>query len=804
MQKRAESELVECLRERVFESVRDWPPYERQASFDQTTKLGEGFDCNYDRPTVGIAYSLWYMPRRIQDAIRALLPCMCRDPRQTVTILDLGCGTGATWWACRYLMIAARNAGVEIPRVRVVGCDTSPSMLALAQEMWASISSKEDLPLEIESHLSSWTNVPDVPHGTVIFASYLLDQSDSSRIEELGRMLRRIADTCMSRDVLIVGANNKRHVTNAGVSAFLGDRMDWNPHPSEVIDHFWTGAIPDMRELRREFAKDCSGNAASYSFSKVPSWSPDNPDFNVLRRSEYETLIPVNQGTTFIMDDLQNAAATPDNRLTAILGAAGSGKSRVLVERLVRTIHAERKRMNSQDYLVTCFNKEVVKQLRTWFLERCKADVHLAQMISDDLGGETVLIDKRIKVKFLTWDTVVKRSFDLPTDNPSSESEAAMKAIIDKWVKGGPGRAEWLKSNSWATPQFILQEMKRVVYGQGVTTLENYLRVKRHRRPSSPQMNESRRREIWGIIDDPKRTRLWIDRRILAHKELQKGANPETYDRVFLDECQDFVIADFDLLNSLVPDPNRIVVCGDGTQALQTGSGYSRPRTVGNRRWVTHELNGSYRLPVRICEAIEPIARWIRTEHSEVTDSVTDESDLDDVTLPESVKSAVIGCRPILMACDDLFEFTEQLSLILRFVAPLVKQHDSLLITNANELNAIASRGIKEAIVRSKLPYRFEPNSMLRIKGLERPCVFFSTHFEMNTAPGASPDEWIYTILTRPTSVLIILLSARTDQSVKRLIGMMRKDCLLFWDKAAEDRFMEFSKQSQVAGEDPF
>lgn len=797
MQELVESELVASLRTATSDSVATWPVYERQSAFDQTTKLGEGSDCNYDRPTVGVAYALWYMPRRIQDAIRALFPYFAMNKTDQLTILDLGCGTGATWWACRYLMIAAQKVGIDTPTVRIIGCDTSPPMLNLGNQMWDSVQSHKSLPIEVVAKLTSWTNISDIPPGSIIFASYLLDQSDSLRIDELGRMLRRIADRSMSRDVVIIGANNKRKITKHGIDSFQGDGSDWVRTKSSVIEPFWNGTIPEMRDLRIRFAQGCSGATLSYSASKYPSWNHDNPDFNLLSRCEYETLIPTDVSNLFVLDSSQELAATPDGRLTAILGAAGSGKSRVLVERLVRTIHVDLKRADSSKYLVTCFNRAVVQQLRAWFLERCDADFRLSGRIDHGRGLESVHVDQRISIDFLTWDTVIKRKFNLPSDEPSTESEAVMTAIIDNWSKADPVRTAWLEGNSWLTPQFVLQEMKRVIYGQGVTSLDDYIRATRHRRPSVPQMNERRRREIWEMISDRRRPRLWIDRRIAAHQKLGKGFIPERYERIFLDECQDFVTADFDMLNSLVEDANRIVVCGDGTQALQTGIGYCRPRTVGNRRWETHELKGSYRLPVRICEAIEPIARAIQSLHADVAGSGQHESDLEDVTLPESVKSAVIGCRPIIMACDEIDEFSLQLSQILRFIAPLVEQHGSLVITNADEVNKTVSLGVRKAITQSGLPYTFESNSMLRIKGLERPCVFFSTFFEGEKVPGASQDEWIYTILTRPTSVLIIFLSRSTLPAVRQLIGKLRSDCIFFWDEAAEIRFREFSRPEQ-------
>ena len=826
MQTVAAQELADALGIHVESATKKWPVYERESSFLQTVKLGAGDDCNYDRPTVGLAYACWYMPRRINDAFHFLISELTSHQGSSVTILDLGCGTGATWWACRYISQAMMANDLVPPSIHIIACDTSLPMLELGKQLWDVLDQATKTNISVQTQLASWTNIPEIPKSAVIFASYLFDQSDKFRIGELAKTLSRMANSCSANRVYLAGASNKRQITAECVNTFLATDSSWRKGDSTSHQNIWTGLIPQLHDHRVKFSRGCAGLTATYSKNYVPRWSDDLTDFVFLERVHFNQTrgkrLPTN---TFVLDANQDSAATPDGRLTVILGAAGSGKSRVLVERVVRTIMEDlNKNLSNGEYLVTCFNVEVVLQLKRWFMERLETDASIAQRFLVSEEAERVTIrDTQLKlptnsptnnvvddftnlaqINFLTWDAVINRKFSVGHIAPSPESELVMRKIIENWGSGDSKRREWLDENTWVTPKFVLQELKRVIYGQSAITLEDYLNVTRRGRPSTPGMNEQRRQGIWALFKQEDRVNIWIDRRIAALRKVTNGFQAVGYQRVFLDECQDFVEADFRLLTSLVNDSRDIVVSGDGTQALQTGPGYFRPRTVGNARWVTHELSGSYRLPIRICEAIEPIATAIQHLRRRQAGPLSNpDEEGEDIALPRAVKNAVIGCRPIVMAPSDNETFTAQISAILQFVGPLVEVAGTKVLTNADMSNRTAARFLIDAVQINNLNYVIENNSMLKIKGLERSCIFFSTRIDGSLAPGASIYEWLYTILTRSTSVLIVCLSPSTKTETQALIGRLRKDCLMFWDKVAEDCFEEFAA-SVGSDADPF
>lgn len=94
---------------------------------------------------------------------------------------------------------------------------------------------------------------------------------------------------------------------------------------------------------------------------------------------------------------------------------------------------------------------------------------------------------------------------------------------------------------------------------------------------------------------------------------------------------------------------------------------------------------------------------------------------------------------------------------------------------------------IDAAVAAAPTAFKVASESMRRIKGLERPCVVWSTRASMPV--DESVEEWIYTILSRTTSLLVIALSATTAPNISEVVARLRKDRLLFWTPDAEALF---------------
>jgi len=266
-----------------------------------------------------------------------------------------------------------------------------------------------------------------------------------------------------------------------------------------------------------------------------------------------------------------------------------------------------------------------------------------------------------------------------------------------------------------------------------------------------------------------------------------------------------------EVLPTLVDDARDIVIGLDATQALYTGSTFERPRQIAGingqqRRWQTHELSGSYRLPIRICEALEPLAAPIlsdRTKNRSTSERAAqqdislpkqkrDDDAPEDHLTPSSMKSAITGIRPVILCPAHSDDLSEQLAEVLRTHCDFsTDQIDHVKLTYA-EANPIEKKELQMGLIWHSINGTVQIESMLKIKGLERPIVVWNTRMTSSYARASELNEWIYTILTRTTGLLVIALSVHTPDEIRTAVAALRRDRLLFWNKAAETRFDEW------------
>ena len=89
-----------------------------------------------------------------------------------------------------------------------------------------------------------------------------------------------------------------------------------------------------------------------------------------------------------------------------------------------------------------------------------------------------------------------------------------------------------------------------------------------------------------------------------------------------------------------------------------------------------------------------------------------------------------------------------------------------------------------------------ETDTILRLKGLEKECILWSTRAEIEFEKEVY--EFIYTILTRTSSILIIALFPESKPIYKQVINLLRKDRLIFWDTITKQKFNEFCEQTEI------
>lgn len=799
----------------VWEEMLDsgYEEFEHESSLRELLALSRGEDCHYDRPSIGAHYAAWYQARRIQSSVVALIGPLCERTGE-MTIVDLGGGTGAAWFALAAIEEARIALGGSPRRIVVHSVDSSVPMTGAARTMWATARSGWAAAEHVEVHarVGGWADPIDVASDALVVGAFLLDHSDDRRARQVAELLARQLRHIRAERCIIISASNKMGLSKEIVEPLVGSG-DWRPSERPDSTPLWTGPLDEVAQFRRHLARDLDASIG-WMLNSPPQWSEGSGRVGVMdlkRGAVGELFAPA--GSQVLLDRDQAEAAEPDGRLTEILGAAGSGKSRVLIERLIRELERSVSNRQPLAIMVTAFNKDLIGQLLKWFRDSHTGSATLGSTELAVKGGDgDVVAEGSISgvrmwtVRFINWDKVPTRLFGLKGGSLTAESVEAVQRIIDDWVttEESGTRAAWLKANPYVDARFVIQELRRVVFGLEVQSEAEYQTVRRVGRgvPRLPTNSEARRM-LWSLLMSDRRVTLFVDRRLELIRSIRRGASSKVvFDRVFIDEGQDFLDVEYSLvIPSLVRDPSGIVVAADPAQAMHTGASYNPPRMIFDRtgsvsrRWKTHRLEGSYRLPIWVAEAVRPLASTVLSLQVTTRSSDEDDAEVDPLTLttPTSVKNALLGARPILVAADTYDQAAQALDEIISLHRELLPSTQPTRVTWA-EADARSSLQLAESIARCGASRRvsLESNTMLRIKGLERPVVLWRSSDIGDSAPAASAPELVYTALTRTTSLLVIALSARTRPDVRKLVTQLDRRHLCFWTEAAERRFHDW------------
>jgi DNA helicase-2/ATP-dependent DNA helicase PcrA len=338
------------------------------------------------------------------------------------------------------------------------------------------------------------------------------------------------------------------------------------------------------------------------------------------------------------------------------------------------------------------------------------------------------------------------------------------------------------------SPAFLLSEYERVIYGQQYEKLAEYQEGERSGRPFKLKYNSKRREIIWRVIREylnflEKENRASIyTRRHKLLKDLKGGIHQRMFSHIFVDEFQDCTQADYQIFYGLIKDNNNLVIAGDYAQAVHLGKTADVPRedevfqgkTKMRARKIIR-LEGSYRLPFRISECIRPLSELIKLGSQKEVDIIT------------PYKGSPPGARPIIVYSTDvsqmrvklhwlfwhfqLFELFDQKPPRLKKITILEKDKELM-----KELN-------------SKVEDLSETDTILRLKGMEKECIVWSTR-----APIEDDEDYVYyvyTILTRTSSVLIIALFPETPQRAYDLLSRLDIERVMFWDKQTENHWKD-------------
>lgn len=760
--------------------------------------LSQSKDLCYDRPSIGFAYSLWYHGRRVNTFLKYFVEIIYEARNeQEITIYDLGAGTGAIQWACGlvYSGIKALNGGC--PKLTIINIDTSPFMMDYNRTyLWPNFIKNypQAQNIVVEYTLNSWNNSQlTKSSNNWITASYLFDHSEN--VENLKSDFLKLLESFQPQKILLLSSYNKRHFTTQ-----LSHVLKENNYSLKEIesDLLYSGVMSATLTARNWFKQN-----KSIDFSGTPTWndnalfgavlSSNAPVFNLFGNDEAASINlynpPIKVRREITLNSQQEKASIPDGRPTIITGPAGCGKSVVLTERIAKVveIHNKTNQLDKLSLLVTTFNKELSYYLQNWIIELLESKK--IKYTKYDEYGIKIESSNFVNIIIYHFDVLPTRLWkiysaqDYPFYNDNLQFDnyhrmMARTAIAEIKAEEKINTAEY---DGVLNQDYILDEYHRIIYGLDYASEDIFLKSPRKGRPRLPYDGPSRRFLFKAVIRylDKLETAKYssiISRRHKFLKKLKTGSFNSIFEYIFVDEFQDCTQSDYTIFYRLIKNPNNLVLAGDYAQAVHIGKVSDIPRDTDettekmkNRNYI--KLDGSYRLPYRISEAIKQVSENIKINGQEDTDVIT------------PYKGAPPGARPIFVFAEN----DKEMALKIVEITKAFEHFDVIdLKGDAKRRVTILEKdyGLCNELHRA-VENIAETDTILRLKGMEKTCVLWSTKIKIEDEDEI--NNFVYTILTRTSGLLIIALYEAIDSKYVDVLKQFRNDRILIWDKQTKD-----------------
>jgi DNA helicase II / ATP-dependent DNA helicase PcrA len=753
-------------------------------------------DLCYDRPNTAFCYSLWYHGRRVNTFLSHFAKTILNTTDTEIEIFDLGAGTGAVQWAVGLVYHKMKTEGIKVPNIKIINIDSSPFMLYYSRDyLWkyfkAVYTHCNDFDNQIEYEINTWSNSQKIDViNPWITASYLFDISDTKingqinteYKESVKSGFRDLIKSFNPSMILLLTSDQppKRMLLNELKTEF--SKNGYNQQEVSNTNLLLYGELVKTSIFRKQLFNKYQKHLTSFeakSLNNTATWK----DFSFLGTILTKKQVALNLAFSSVssknkeiklynerisirreikLNEDQKRAAIHTERPTIITGPAGCGKSVVITERLKNLIE-EKQYDKSLDILVTTFNKQLMTYLGSWIENLLKKELvtrigNTFRFKDSDKPNITLLhfdiLPTRIGIKLNLLSIGFKEYHSDLIQQCISEVKLEKKISVNKY-------------DNVLNPDYVLDEYQRVIYGLQLGKKDEYLSAERKGRPRL-QVNGERRELLWNVIVEKYLTRIqkdsFITKRHKFLKQLKSGQITKKYTHIFVDEFQDCTHADYEIFYCLLTNPNNLVIAGDIAQAIQLGAVADVPRAEDEemQRRVIHRLKGSYRLPFRISECITKITETIQ-----------------DGNVITPYKGSPPGARPIVVYAETPNDFKSKLACI----------YKSFSVYGLDKIT-ILERDIEiyEAMKSIKIPC--ETDTILKLKGLEKTCVLWSTRKDIEYKDEVA--EFVYTILSRTSGILIIALTAMTLNKYNKVINLLRKDRLIIWDKETADKFLTF------------
>jgi len=757
--------------------------------------LRNGKDLCYDRPSIGFIYSLWYHGRRVNTFLRYYLNLIIQSLDESkIEIFDLGAGTGAVQWAVGIVYAALRAHNVAVPPFSVVNVDSSPFMLQYNEHfLWKHFVRQYPVCAEITTvyRINSWVNEDSSATSNIwLSASYLFDHSENA--DEVAEEFEKLVEAFEPNKLLLLSSSGKSGLVNK-VAKTLGD-LGFARHKTvdELSDEVFKGLLHRVSEYRKALQKE-----ADYGFSGDPGWNKDGL---------YGVVLVKRQGIFFTKDrekldlyvtlekDRSRIRLTPEQRKAAenkenhviIVGPAGCGKSVVLTQRIKNIVEDPVWPYNPNlRMLVTTFNKDLAGHLGDWIEQLLDCPERCARQTFSRNGRKEPFCWFKFKgsnknniyvyhqdilptkIGGLTSCDVTKNGQDIETFHLEM-----LHRIAEEYVE--LNKLDRKKMGKILDPVFLLEEYHRIIYGWQCLNEMSYQKKERIGRGSNPTLryDSLRRRTVWGIIYTylSQLTASGLGNFTMQrHRMLRRLGSPnsiEKFDYILVDEIQDCTFADYTTFQHLLNPGGKLVLAGDLAQSIHLGTSVHFPTSGFDKI----RLKGSFRLPFRVSEAIKPLSQLINSEFKKRRASGETE-----IIYP--YKGSPPGARPIVVYGRDYGQLAAKIRDIF-FLYKVFGFGEMAIFENdwqlAKELAAYNVGCTVEIILKSK--------------GLEKSCVIWSTRVGIDTKKDVS--EFVYTILTRTTSILIIAICETVNSKFAEVLNLLTQDQekTSIWDEETKDQ----------------
>lgn len=778
--------------------------FDLQFAQKEAYNLMNSDDLCYDRYTTPLAYSLWYQARRknvfLSHFIDKIIEA-CTSGRP-VEIFDLGAGTGCVQFCFGLAMVAFMRLKKTTPLLRVINVDSSPFMLNYLRVYLWPVAVKyypELKALPVEYHVYSWSNKGEFSiTNPWLCASYLFDSSENEEYL-LANFDELIKAFDPAKILLLTSAQERKRKLMSSLSIKLRNQSFQLVTTTSAASVF-RGELKSVTTFRQalvsKFGLKASSSPVIWSDGSFTAMGLEKNQsgfsFDIRKRPEELDIFnpPLRIRRDVHLNEEQKRAAGFETRPSIITGPAGCGKSIVVTEKIINILE-QYKWQGPLQILVTTFNISLLKQLRSWITDLLAArgrqiKQHYYKLTNNENDGTGKLMtgsDFKIIIEFVHFEMLAKHTGNVKYVPFDEKVHLRKLAMIIQEVRQELQIPERNMKNI-LTPEFLLEEYHRIIYGMQCRInlgMEAYLDVDRAGRGKRLERTVQRP-AVWKVLqkyaiwmaNDPSAGQSYMARRQLLYNGLKNNSIKTRYDYLFVDEFQDCTKTDFEIMNMLLNDTNKLVLAGDMAQAVHIGKSGFIPKDAesGNRK--RHHLKGSYRLPFRICEAIYPLSKEINNAsiNKDATAEIT------------PYKGAPPGARPLFVYAKNDTELAAKIIAIKNAYSVFDLKRITIMEKDENLCREVRQPGLP-----------VETTTILRLKGLEKEFIVWSLQADIEYEDEVM--EFAYTIMTRTNCMLVIVMTDAAKEIYIPVLQLLRKDRLIFWDEETESAYIA-TREKQI------